>query len=192
MLSAEEKAALLHLARRAMEAAIASGAAPSAEEAKALAPHDNCQLSLNCFVSVHNHGRLRGCMGGLGADAPLYLAVARSAVNAARSDPRFSPLDLEELAQCEIEISVLSEFRPIKDIGEIVVGRDGLLVENPPQRGLLLPQVASKYNWSAQEFVRQAHIKAGIDPFDPPAGTTISVFEAEVFSEKDSPDPSAV
>jgi uncharacterized protein len=136
------------------------------------------------FVTLQRHGRLRGCIGYLEAMKPLLAAVQDMAVAAAFSDPRFPPLRQEEVADLEVEISVLSPMRQIKNIEEIQVGRHGLYLEQGPRRGLLLPQVATEYGWDRLTFLQQTCAKAGLPPnaWEDPA-TRISVFGADILHE---------
>jgi len=137
------------------------------------------------FVTLHCRGRLRGCIGQVEAVEPLSTAVVRCAVAAAREDPRFEPVALQELAEIEIELSVLSVLEPIQP-EMIEVGRHGLLVTRGACRGLLLPQVAGERGWSRVRLLEETCAKAGLDPHawrDP--GTILHAFTAEVFSERD-------
>lgn len=116
--------------------------------------------------------------------SPLWLAVRDNAEAAAFRDPRFPALGRDELASVTIEISALTPMLPTSP-GEIVVGRDGILIERGSQRGLLLPQVAVEYEWDAETFLDATCRKAGLaagcwrEP-----GTTVSSFRAEVFGER--------
>ena len=103
---------------------------------------------------------------------------------AAFRDPRFPPLREDELADLEVEISVLSPMRRIKNAEEIQVGRHGLYLEQGSCRGLLLPQVASEYGWDRHTFLKQTCVKAGLPPDawkDP--DTRIFVFSADILHE---------
>jgi AmmeMemoRadiSam system protein A len=140
------------------------------------------------FVSLHRQGRLRGCIGYLEAVKPLYASVQEMAVAAAFHDPRFSPLRVDELTDLEVEISVLTPMRRIEKPEEIEAGKHGLYIERGPARGLLLPQVATQYNWDRTTFLEQTCAKAGL-----PTGawkdpdTRLYVFTADIFSETPSP-----
>lgn len=142
------------------------------------------------FVTLHRHGRLRGCIGYLEAVRPLAQAVQEMAQAAAFHDPRFPPLQALELPEVELEISILTPMRPIADPEEIVVGRHGLYLEKGPARGVLLPQVATECRWDRTTFLEQTCVKAGLPPdaWRHP-DTRIYVFEAEILSE--SPHPTA-
>lgn len=136
------------------------------------------------FVSLHKKGRLRGCIGYLEAVKPLLATVQEMAVAAAFHDPRFPPVKAEELADLEVEISVLTPMRRIFKAEEIEVGKHGLYIERGLARGLLLPQVATQCGWDRTSFLEQTCCKAGLPPDawkDP--NSRIYVFSAEVFSE---------
>jgi AmmeMemoRadiSam system protein A len=136
------------------------------------------------FVTLHRHGRLRGCIGYLAAMKPLLEAVQEMAVAAAFNDPRFPKLREDEVADLDLEISVLTPMRQIKNIEEIQVGHDGLFIERGPYRGLLLPQVATEYGWDRLTFLKQTCIKAGLPPDaweDPSA--RIFIFSANILHE---------
>lgn len=137
------------------------------------------------FVSLHTRdGDLRGCIGSIHPVAPLCRAVSSNAINAAFRDPRFYPLEREELARVHIEISVMSPIEAVTDVGSILVGRDGLIITRGGRAGLLLPQVAEEYGWDRETFLAHTCQKAGLprDAWRLP-GTTIERFSAEVFGE---------
>jgi len=184
----QERKALLQLARASLERWLHKGRLLSPEEEEAYALGKASRRELNVFVSLHDRGVLRGCIGTLAADKPLFRAVAASAISAGTRDPRFSPLSLEELSRCEIDISVLGPFVPISSVEQIVVGQHGLLLEKGGCRGLLLPQVATQYGWDAAQFLRQTFIKAGLPPQSKIGDAKVLVFSACVFCEKDYPD----
>ena len=114
------------------------------------------------FVSLHRRGQLRGCIGYIEAVKPLLQTVMEMAPAAAFQDPRFRPVQADELADLEIEISVLTPMRLIKSPDEIEVGKHGLYIVKGQNRGLLLPQVASQYHWDRQTFLEQTCHKAGL------------------------------
>ncbi|HSY50538.1 MAG TPA: AmmeMemoRadiSam system protein A [Thermoanaerobaculia bacterium] len=117
------------------------------------------------FVTLRTRdGELRGCIGSIRAVDPLHKAVASSAVSAAFRDPRFPPLQAGEMEQLALEISVMGPIEPVTDIGNIVVGRDGLIISRGRYAGLLLPQVATEYGWDCLTFLDQTCLKAGLPP----------------------------
>ncbi|UCE24660.1 MAG: AmmeMemoRadiSam system protein B [Candidatus Zixiibacteriota bacterium] len=114
------------------------------------------------FVTLKIGGQLRGCIGLLKAREPLHKAVAEMAVAAAFEDPRFPPVTAVEFDRLEYDISVLSPLERVHDLGEIVVGRDGLMIKLDLHSGLLLPQVATENGWDRTEFLEQTCLKAGL------------------------------
>jgi AmmeMemoRadiSam system protein A len=142
---------------------------------------------MGAFVTLRERGELRGCIGNLVGTEPLYLTVRDMAVEASVGDPRFSPLELNELANIEIEISVLSPMQKIDDPGKIQLGVHGVLVRRGFRSGVFLPQVATETGWSKEEFLSNlcSH-KAGLSPDAwKDKSTDIYIFTAEVFSEKE-------
>jgi AmmeMemoRadiSam system protein A len=180
-LSDAERRWLLELARTAIEARLAGAPAPEPNPAQGPLTEPR-----GAFVTLSREGVLRGCIGHvIGAD-PLWLSVRTNAINAAFHDPRFPAVAADELVGLALEISALTPLRPVSNAAEVVVGRDGLVVERGTHRGLLLPQVAERYGWSAEEFLDQTCRKAGM-----PKGcwrspdARIAAFSAEVFGEDD-------
>ena len=136
------------------------------------------------FVTIHKKGSLRGCIGYIQAFKPLYLTVVEMAESAALRDPRFLPVTPDEIADLDIEISVLTPIREIQDINEIEVGKHGIIIERYNQSGLLLPQVATEYGWDRESFLDHTCLKAGLPKRCwKEQGTVIKVFAADVFGE---------
>ena len=136
------------------------------------------------FVTLSCNGRLRGCIGRTDAMLPLAENVVQCAITAASQDPRFKPLCAEELSQLEIEISVLSEPRPVGG-EEIQPGIHGIIVSRGARRALLLPQVAVERHWSSIQFLQAVCRKAELEPDawrDPE--TKLLGFTAEVFCDQ--------
>ncbi len=183
MLSQTQRRQLLRIARESIEAVL-DGRAPHLEDS---AVDEELRRPAGAFVTLTKHDELRGCIGSIQAVAPLHRAVSMSAVNAAFRDPRFFPLDKREYPEIEIEISVMGPIEPVGSIDEIVTGRDGLIISRGHQAGLLLPQVASEYGWTREEFLEHTCRKAGLPPNAwRERGTKIEKFSAEVFGEKDT------
>ena len=181
MLHNADKITLLKLARMTLEAFFSNAKTPACDtDSEAL------QAIQGAFVTLHRKQELRGCIGQLYPDRELFKIVQHCAVSAAVEDTRFLPVTREELKELEIEISVLSPFRRIRDIKDIEVGKHGLYLVQGRFRGLLLPQVATQYRWDRETFLAQTCRKSGLpesawrDPH-----TQIHVFEAEVFSESE-------
>jgi uncharacterized protein len=145
------------------------------------------------FVTLHDkNGELRGCIGFPMPVYPLNMAIVEGARSAAFRDPRFPPLDEDELKDTMIEISVLTLPEPVKVkhpndyMEEINIGEDGLIIEGPYGSGLLLPQVATENNFNVQTFLNCLCQKAGMG-FScwKDLGNKISKFQAIVFNEKE-------
>lgn len=140
------------------------------------------------FVTIHKNGELRGCIGNILGRGPLYLLVRDMAIAAASEDPRFPPVQKEEFKDLEIEISVLSKPWIVQTIDEIKLGEHGVIVSRGAfNQGVFLPQVATETGWSKEEFLSElCSQKAGLprNCYKDPA-TTIRVFTADVFNEKD-------
>lgn len=176
MTSDAARSALLAIARAAIVER-ASGRPASGARAE-----EGLVRQAAAFVTLHSGGRLRGCIGHLQTDLALPVVVAKCAVAAANDDPRFLPVTLTEAADLEIEISVLGPLELVKTLEDIRIGQHGLVVERGWHRGLLLPQVATEWNWDARAFVAHTCEKAGLPPTAwPDGGATLWRFEAEVF-----------
>lgn len=135
------------------------------------------------FVTIHHGGELRGCIGHLDVTMPLADVIRQCAVSACSADPRFPPVTVSELAGLVIELSLLGPLERVTDPGEIEVGRHGLVVEQGMHRGLLLPQVATEWQWDRETFLAQTCRKAGLPRDAWTTGATVWRFEAEVFGE---------
>ncbi len=145
-------------------------------------------LNIKCgaFVTLHINGNLRGCIGNITAETPLWETVRNMAVESALRDPRFYPLTPDELEGVDIEISVLSPLKKIKNLEEIKVGKHGIFIKKGFYQGLLLPQVATDYRWDRIRFLEQTCYKAGLNKDCYREETTeIFIFSAIIFGEKD-------
>lgn len=105
---------------------------------------------------------LRGCIGQVQAELPLYKSVPQLASKAATHDPRFLPLTAVELPHLHISISVLSPLLKIATPNSFEIGKHGLLIEGYGRRGLLLPEVPLARNWGKQEFLQALCHKASL------------------------------
>jgi AmmeMemoRadiSam system protein A len=186
-LSPTEKKELLKIARQSIETFVKTGKVPDI-----IVKDTRLEKIEGAFVTIRKAGALRGCIGNIIGQGPLYETVRDMAVAAASRDPRFTPLTVGELKDMDVEISVLSQPRRVKDASEIQLGRHGVIVSAGDHQGVFLPQVALETGWSRQEFLSQlCSQKAGLPPDawkDP--GTALYVFTADVFSEvSDSKKP---
>ena len=140
---------------------------------------------MGAFVTLHEGGELRGCIGNMVGAGPLYQIVADMAIEAATGDPRFQHLASKEIDKIQIEISALSPLKKVAGAEEIKIPGDGVIVRRGFRSGVYLPQVATETGWNKEEFLTSlcAH-KAGLEPDawkDP--GTELYTFTAEVFGE---------
>ena len=180
MLNDEHKKKLLLTARKSIEEYILNKKMLKIEE---IDPILNQQFG--AFVTLKKKKSLRGCIGYIETQSPLIQTVNEMAIQAAFNDSRFAPLKKEELDDISIEISVLSPIKQIKSIDEIEVGTHGLIIRKGYSSGLLLPQVATDYNWKTEEFIQQTCLKAGLfrDSWKD-VDTKIYIFSAQVFGEE--------
>lgn len=131
------------------------------------------------FVTLHQPpgGALRGCVGFPRPVYPLRSALPRAAWSAASEDPRFPAVTAEELPRLSIEVSVLTVPERLPSgpalIDRIVPGRDGLMVSEGEESGLLLPQVATEFGWGSARFLAETCRKAGLRPGAWKEATTI-------------------
>lgn len=171
------------IARQAIEQAIGYGEAAADDPGPA---ENDCRCG-GVFVTLHKFGRLRGCMGVLEPPADLIQTVRHAAVCAALQDPRFRPVAPGELGDIRIDVSIMTQPQPLRELDELELGRHGIIVGRGHSRGLFLPQVATEYGFSREEFLsRCCTEKAGLPPDawrDP--RTEVLIFTAEVFAEAD-------
>ncbi|MDP2938041.1 MAG: AmmeMemoRadiSam system protein B [Candidatus Omnitrophota bacterium] len=182
MLSKEQRKKLLAIARNSIQTYLKIGKKLELTETDPILLKE-----MGAFVTLHKHGELRGCIGNLIGQQPLYLTVRDMAVEAAVDDPRFPPLILSELKDIEIELSVLSPLKRIESADEIKMGIHGVLLRHGFNSGVFLPQVATETGWSKEEFLSNlcSH-KAGLPALAwKDKSTEIYIFTAEVFSEKE-------
>lgn len=181
MLNKSQRKRLLQIARSSIETYLKTNTKEELSEQDPLLLKE-----MGAFVTLNIHGQLRGCIGNLVGKEPLYLTIRDMAIEAAVGDPRFPPLDLSELKNIEIEISVLSPLERIDSAEKIQLGTHGVLVRKGFNSGVFLPQVATETGWTKEEFLSNlcAH-KAGLASNAwKDKSTEIYIFTAEVFSEE--------
>ncbi|HYM23299.1 MAG TPA: AmmeMemoRadiSam system protein A [Vicinamibacterales bacterium] len=178
MTSNDDRRLLLSVAREAIAAHVG--------ERRSTAPELTGVMTqrAGAFVTIHNRGELRGCIGHVEADEMLGRVIPRMAVAACSSDPRFPAVTDRELPELDLEISILGPLVPISSPDEIEVGRDGLVVQLGWHRGLLLPQVATEWKWDRETFLAHTCHKAGMPRDAWRNGAKVFRFEAEVFGER--------
>jgi AmmeMemoRadiSam system protein A len=181
-LTLEHKKTLINIARQSIINAVNGRKAPDYK-----IKDEILNKACGAFVTLHdNNGNLRGCIGNIISERPLWETVRNMAIESALRDPRFPPVSPPEIDSINIEISVLSPLMETKNIQEIEVGKHGIFIKKGFYQGLLLPQVASEYGWNRNQFLEQTCYKAGL-----PSGCykqddcEIFIFSALVFGEKD-------
>ena len=188
MLTEEEGKVGLKLARAAIKEYLS-------ENSRTTAPGDLPAIfeeERGVFVTLNKYGNLRGCIGYPDPVFKLKNAIIDAAISAAVNDPRFPAVTLEEFEDVTMELTILTTPEELKvkpkDLPEqIEIGRHGLIMKKGIFQGLLLPQVATEYNWSAEEFLCQTCWKAGLPP-DAwlEEDTEVSTFEGQIFNEVDT------
>jgi AmmeMemoRadiSam system protein A len=178
MLPDVDRAALITLARDAVISAVIGGPPPEPPDGEVF------RRIAGAFVTLTIRGELRGCIGQVEPRDPVGAVIVHCAVAAALEDPRFPPVSPIELPSVCIEVSLLTPAEEVIDLDRIEVGRHGLIVSHNGCRGLLLPQVATEYGWSREQFLVQACRKAGLARDAWQRGARIYCFEAEVFGER--------
>jgi AmmeMemoRadiSam system protein A len=177
-LSPTERAALLGLARGAVLSHLGLAPAPAVPAAGALAE------PRGAFVTLHVGDDLRGCIGSFRALGTLAETVAKMAVAAASQDPRFRPIQGQDVADLRVAVSALAPPERLADPRAVEIGRQGLVVKRGWHRGALLPKVAVEQGWDAEAFLRHACLKAGLPPTawrEPDC--EVEAFEADEFGE---------
>jgi AmmeMemoRadiSam system protein A len=178
LLSEEEQKILLSVARESIKTHL-TGNKPVFRKVN----HPLFLEKRGAFVTLKKNHELRGCIGTFTTEKTLYETIAEMAIAAATKDPRFYPLDLNELDTISIEISVLSELSLVKNISEIEVGKHGIYIVKGHRKGVLLPQVATDQMWDRKTFLEHTCIKAGLQPDEWKEGAEIYIFSAQIFGE---------
>jgi len=189
-LTDEEGEYLVRLARHVIESELELRGKPDTDDAPEITSKE-----AGVFVTLNRYNypgnSLRGCIGMPYPVKPLLESLLESAHNAAFEDPRFPPVNRDEISGITVEVSVLTppEKIVVKSPEEypenVKVGRDGLILSRGYRRGLLLPQVPSDLGWDSEEFLSQTCFKAGL-PLDSwlMKDTDVYSFRAIIFAEE--------
>jgi AmmeMemoRadiSam system protein A len=179
----KDKKILLSIARESIESAITDTPGKHAQT-EITSPELNEKNG--AFVTLRTDGKLRGCIGRMVSDIPLYKLVSEMAVSAAKEDPRFSHIQLSELESLEIDISVLSPLQKVEDPLDLELGRHGIYIKKGTSNGCFLPQVATETGWTKEEFLSKCcSMKAGLSPDAwKNKNVEVYIFTAEIISEK--------
>jgi len=186
-LTENEKKFLLEIARKSIEHYLSTG--NPLELGPSEVPSENLIKEGACFVTLRKGDELRGCIGSLEAQKPLFKDVIDNAVASAVGDPRFPPLSPSELQNVRISISVLTEPKefpvsgPEELLEKLVPGKHGLILQKGLAKATFLPVVWEELP-DKEEFLSHLSIKAGLAPDgwkDPQ--TRFFMYEAIEFSE---------
>lgn len=185
-----EQNLLLAIARESILETLEGTGSKTYDMVKANPPDSLCGLE-GAFVTLKRKGfqpgavgSLRGCIGNIIGEKPLYRLVRRLANESAFHDPRFSPVRSDELDTLSIEISVLSVPRDIDSPEKIVVGTDGVILTCGYKRAVFLPQVATEQGWDRDTMLNHLAMKAGLYPTAwHQQQCEFAVFQADVFGE---------
>jgi AmmeMemoRadiSam system protein A len=184
-LSNDDRNCLLKLARSAITAELVAGT----EVIRPANPSAALRKKCGCFVTLHKDKALRGCIGTIEAAHSLLAGVEDNARNSAFRDPRFRPLEADELPAVDIEISVLSvpialEYNDADDLLErLQPGVHGVIISRGWHSATFLPQVWEQLP-DTKSFLGHLCLKAGLETNCWKAGElTVKVYTVEYFSE---------
>jgi uncharacterized protein (TIGR00296 family) len=144
------------------------------------------------FVTLKkSDGSLRGCVGFPFPTKPLGMATIEATLAAAAKDPRFPPVEPNEVPDLSLELSVLTQpeivnvSKPTEYPKTVRAGVDGLIISAGNRSGLLLPQVATEYGFGSVDFLSETCVKAGLMPDAWLSGkVVVQKFQTEIFSEE--------
>jgi uncharacterized protein len=180
-LSPQERAAMVQLARQAVEAEVCGRVPPRLE-----APTGILAEWRGCFVTLTNAGRLRGCIGTFQPAAPLAETLVEMG-RAAAHDPRFvyDAITPGELKAIHVEVSVLSPLQETDAPERLTIGTHGIYIVAHGRSGCFLPEVATDLGFTAEQFLdcccaEKAHLPAGA--WRQP-GTKVYLFTSEKFGQ---------
>lgn len=180
-LDTADKRTLLRIARETLTRRFTSDTLPLARGGS---PRVWRERGAFVTLKTRGGGALRGCVGRVEGSGPLLRLVSAMSLAAAFADQRFTPLTPRELQGVDIEISVLTAPRAVRGPAEIVVGRDGVVLQVGEKSAVFLPYVAEEAGWSREELLDHLAEKAGLPPFawrDKRA--TFLTFQSDTFSE---------
>lgn len=141
----------------------------------------NQVIPFGAFVSVYVQDELHGCIGRFSNNKPIIPLIETLSISSAFNDRRFAAIGTNDLHALVIEISILSPLRQIYHPNEITIGKHGIYIKQNYNKGTLLPQVATKNNWNAEEFVRYcSKHKAGLG-WDGWKNAELYTYTAEIF-----------
>jgi len=181
-LSPEAGAALVAIARASLVSAVTGEEMPDLLDTFPSSVREELSRPRGAFVTLEEDGDLRGCIGQILPGGAVGDVVREMAVAAALEDPRFQPVSPKELPDVSLEVSVLTPPRAVAGAGDIVLGRDGILLSCRGRRAVFLPQVAPEQGWDLVTTLSQLSRKAGLPPDAwKREGASFETFQAQVF-----------
>ena len=183
-LTEEDKKQLLLLARKTMVYALQNRRVPDISDL-GIATSDAMRPVRAAFVTLKKNSQLRGCIGDIFPQRPLYKSVITNAIHACVNDRRFAPVSQDELKDITIEISALTAPAPVESPDEIRIGIDGVVLNKDGQSAVFLPQVAPEQGWNVEQMLTQLSLKARLAADGWKEGASFLVFQADVFGENE-------
>jgi AmmeMemoRadiSam system protein A/AmmeMemoRadiSam system protein B len=183
-LTDEDKNQLLTLARKTIVYALRNRRVPQASEL-GVTISDAMICPRAAFVTLKKNSRLRGCIGDIFPQKPLYKSVILNAINACVNDRRFPAVTEAECKDITIEISALTVPEPVASSDEIRIGIDGVVLNKDGRSAVFLPQVAPEQGWDVSQMLRQLSLKAGLPEDAWKEGASFLVFQAVIFGENE-------
>ncbi len=182
-LTEEDKKQLLALARKTISYALQNQRIPEVSDL-GVTISDAMARPRAAFVTLKKNSQLRGCIGDIFPQRPLYRSVVINALNAGFNDRRFPPVTEDEFNNITIEISALTAPQPIDSPAEIRIGTDGVVLNKGGRSAVFLPQVAPEQGWDLDQTLTHLSLKAGLPAEAWKEGANFLVFQADVFGEE--------
>ncbi|MFC1635864.1 AmmeMemoRadiSam system protein B [Planctomycetota bacterium] len=183
-LTEQDKEQLLALARQTMVYALKNRRVPEASDL-GIAPTAAMKSPRAAFVTLKKHSQLRGCIGDIFPQRPLYKSVILNAIHACVNDRRFPPVTQDECEVITIDISALTPPAPVESSDQIRIGTDGVVLNKDGNSAVFLPQVAPEQGWDLDQTLTHLSQKAGLPADAWKEGASFLVFQADVFGESE-------
>jgi len=197
-LTEEDKEQLLTLARKSLIYFLENRRVPQASElgitiSNAMKDTRAAFVTLKKVPALQKDGKtgpqkdsqLRGCIGDIFPQRPLYKSVIINAINAGINDRRFPRVTIAECNDITIEISALTAPKPIASPDDIRIGIDGVVLNKNGRSAVYLPQVAPEQGWDVNQMLTRLSLKAGLPADAWKEGANFLVFQAVVFGEEE-------
>jgi len=183
-LTERDKEHLLTLARKTMVYVLQNRRVPEVSDL-GIAPTAAMRSPRAAFVTLKKHAQLRGCIGDIFPQRPLYKSVILNAIHACVNDRRFPPVSQDECEDITIEISALTPPAPVGSPDKIRIGVDGVVLNKDGHSAVFLPQVAPEQGWDLDQTLTHLSEKAQLPADAWKEGASFLVFQADVFGESE-------